>query len=126
MLEFWDRCPVNGRRSFLQAGFLGLSGLLSHSLVSAGVQHPAILADRSVIFLFLHGGPSQIETFDPKMTAPVGIQSVNGEIQTAVPGITFGSCLPKLAALADKFSVVRSFTLATAITTLNQSSAVIA
>ena len=40
------------------------------------------LADKSVIFLFLHGGPSQFETFDPKMTAPADIRSATGEIAT--------------------------------------------
>src|SRR5262249_5286206 len=65
--------------------------------------------DKSVIFLFMHGGPSQFETFDPKMDAPEGTRSATGEIKTAIPGITFGSTFPKLARLADKFSVVRSF-----------------
>ena len=46
---------------------------------------------KSVIFLFLHGGPSQIETFDPKLDAPAEIRSVTGEVETRLPGITFGS-----------------------------------
>ena len=58
----------------------------------------------------MQGGPSQFETFDPKMTAPSGIRSATGEIKTAIPGVTFGSTFEKLARLADKFSVVRSFT----------------
>ena len=58
----------------------------------------------------MHGGPSQIETFDPKMTAPSGIRSVTGEVKTSLPGVTFGSTFQKLAKLADKFSIVRSFT----------------
>ena len=62
-----------------------------------------------MILLFLHGGPSQIETFDPKMTAPVGIQSATGEIQTVLPGITFGSSFPQLSQRADRFNIVRSF-----------------
>ncbi|MCA9215470.1 MAG: DUF1501 domain-containing protein [Planctomycetales bacterium] len=116
MLSFQStsRC---GRREFLRVGSLGLGGLsLSHGL-GAGFGQPLfgdialsrVLKDRSVIFLFLHGGPSQTETFDPKMTAPTEIQSVTGEIKTALPGITFGSSFPRLAKLADKFSVVRSF-----------------
>jgi len=68
-----------------------------------------VVKDKSVIFLFLHGGPGQTETFDPKMTAPVGIQSVTGEVQTKIPGITFGGTFPRLAGLADKLSIVRSF-----------------
>ena len=57
---------------------------------------------RSVVFLFLHGGPSQVETFDPKMTAPSNIRSVDGEVQTAVPGVTFGSRLPLLAEIFER------------------------
>ncbi len=102
-----------GRRSFLSAGSLALGGLTLPSLLSAkaqAVETGKLLKDKSVIFLFLHGGPSQIETFDPKMTAPPGVQSVNGEIRTSLPGITFGSSFPKLAALADRMAIVRSFT----------------
>ncbi len=74
---------------------------------SAGTDSP--LKDRSVIFLFMHGGPSQFETFDPKMDAPSHIRSTTGEIKTTLPGITFGSTFPRLARLAHKFSIVRSF-----------------
>ena len=62
-----------------------------------------------MIFLFQHGGPSQFETFDPKMDAPREIRSVTGEIRTSVPGVTFGRTLEKLAKLADRLTVVRSF-----------------
>jgi hypothetical protein len=62
-----------------------------------------------VIFLFLHGGPTQTETFDPKMTAPAGTRSATGEVKTKLPGVTFGGSFPRLAALADKLTVVRSF-----------------
>src|SRR5262249_51836889 len=65
--------------------------------------------DRSVIFLFLHGGPSQFDTFDPKMTAPEGTRSTTGEVATKLAGVTFGGSFPKLAALADRVSVVRSY-----------------
>jgi len=65
--------------------------------------------DKSVVLLFLQGGPSQIETFDPKMTAPSEVRSINGETPTTLPGITFGATFPKLAALPDKLAVVRSF-----------------
>ena len=68
-----------------------------------------LVRDKSVIFLFLHGGPSQVETFDPKMTAPEGIRSITGEVATTLPGVTFGGSFPKLAKLADKVSIVRSY-----------------
>ena len=113
MLCFWDRDSRHRRRNFLQVGGLGLGGLqlanLIQSKADAAQFTSPIVKDKAVIFLFLHGGPSQTETFDPKMTAPVGIQSATGEVQTSIPGITFGATFPRLSALADKVSIVRSF-----------------
>ncbi len=112
MLSLVDPSNPLGRRSFLRVGTLGFGGLALSQLLAAqahAVPGSKILTGKSVIFVFLHGGPSQIETFDPKMTAPDGIRSATGEIATALPGITFGSTLPKLAYLADRFTVVRSF-----------------
>ncbi len=92
----------------LALGGLSLSQLMSHAGSSVnGDTRP--VTSKSVVFLFLHGGPSQIETFDPKMTAPDNIRSATGETKTVLPGITFGGTFPKLAARADRFSVVRSF-----------------
>ncbi len=68
-----------------------------------------VLRDKAVVFLFMHGGPSQIETFDPKMSAPAEIRSVTGEVQTRLPGVTFGGTFPKLAERADRLAIVRSF-----------------
>jgi hypothetical protein len=99
------------RRDFLRIGTLGLGGLsLAHLLglrAKAAARTP--LTDRSVIFVFQHGGPSQFETFDPKMTAPEGIRSTTGEIATTLPGITFGSTFPQLAQRAHQLAVVRSY-----------------
>ncbi|MFO0804206.1 MAG: DUF1501 domain-containing protein [Gemmataceae bacterium] len=111
MLSFCDSTRF-GRREFLRVGGLGLGGLSLPQLyggtkLSDGGKP---LTDKSVIFLFLHGGPSQIETFDPKMTSPAEIRSATGERKTSIPGVTFGGTFPKLAKLADKFTVVRSFT----------------
>lgn len=99
------------RRDFLRIGTLGLGGLsLAHLLgTRAAAAGRSPLTDRSVIFLFQHGGPSQFETFDPKMTAPEGIRSTTGEINTTLPGITFGSTFSRLAKLAHKLAVVRSY-----------------
>lgn len=96
----------------MRIGGLGLGGLSLPGLLPGLSQAAAsrLTTGKSVIFLFLHGGPSQIETFDPKMTAPDKIRSATGEIATQIPGVTFGSTFPKLAALADKLTVVRSFT----------------
>ena len=101
------------RRDFLSVGSLGFGGLALPELLHAeeAVKQAGGLArDKCVVFLFQHGGPSQYETFDPKMSAPAGIRSMTGEIPTTIPGITFGSTMQRLARLAHKFSIVRSFT----------------
>lgn len=112
MLSFCDFAHGR-RREFLRAGSLALGGLTLPDLLSAKAAAAgtgrSYVQDKSVVFLFCHGGPSQIETFDPKMTAPDGIRSVTGEVATRIPGITFGGTLPKLAALANRLSIVRSF-----------------
>src|SRR5436189_4604110 len=115
MLTFQDHVRTAGRwqrRQFLRAGGLALGGLtLSDwfAVRAAAAKQKLPLKDKSVIFLFMHGGPSQFETFDPKMDAPAGIGSATGEVKTTIPGITFGGTFQKLARLAHKFSVVRSF-----------------
>jgi hypothetical protein len=111
MLTIFDDDRL-ARRDFLRIGALGLGGLTLAGRLLAQTAGPSAVQtvnDHSVIFLFLHGGPSQIETFDPKMTAPAGIRSATGEVKTVLPGITFGGSFPKLARLADRVSVVRSF-----------------
>jgi len=113
VLTLFDPTNRLDRRAFLRVGGMSLGGLTLSQL--GGGTASAAIADRvatgkSVILLFLHGGPSQIETFDPHMDAPAEIRSATGEIQTRLPGITFGSTFEKLAARNDKFSIVRSFT----------------
>src|SRR6187397_622050 len=109
-------CPVRdrlGRRDFLQIGSLGLGGIsLANMLQTAAfgaTDGKRPVTGKSVIFLFLHGGPSQTETFDPKMDAPAGVRSVTGEVATKLAGVTFGGTFPRLASLADKLTIVRSF-----------------
>ncbi|MBL8795826.1 MAG: DUF1501 domain-containing protein, partial [Planctomycetia bacterium] len=100
------------RRAFLQIGSLGLAGLSLADLLalraSARPRGPDA-RDRAVVLLFLQGGPPQHETFDPKMTAPAGVRSTSGEVPTRLSGITFGGTFPKLANLADRLAVVRSY-----------------
>lgn len=107
-------CGGLRRREFLRVGTLGLGGLsLSTWLACRAVASDAGLAsavkDRAVVLLFLAGGPSHIETFDPKMEAPEGIRSVTGELATTLPGVTFGGTFPQLAARAEKLAIIRSF-----------------
>lgn len=105
------------RRPFLQVGAslggLAASGLLGGLGRGLSVAEAATIRslarDRSVIFLFMHGGPSQFETFDPKRDGPAHARSVTGEIATSIPGVFFGSTFEKLAARAHLFNVVRSF-----------------
>jgi hypothetical protein len=104
-------CDGSSRRDFLRAGLFGMGGLgLGANLHAAApaVAH-SFARDKSVIFLFLAGGPSQYETFDPKPDGPEGSTSINGHVATAIPGVRFSAYLPKLAKLADRLSVVRSF-----------------
>lgn len=100
------------RRTFLTLGSLGWGGLTLASLLrgrAMAKESNSLVRGRSVIFLFQQGGPSQFETFDPKPDAPDGVRTVTGTTQTAATGIQFGDTLSRLAKLADKFTVVRSF-----------------
>ncbi|MBI3857113.1 MAG: DUF1501 domain-containing protein [Planctomycetes bacterium] len=106
MLSF--REPGCNRREFLRVGGLALGGLSLADLARAA-EGENLLTGKSVVFLFMHGGPTQIETFDPKMGAPSEIRSVAGEVKTSLPGVTYGSAFPQLAKLAHKTAVVRSF-----------------
>jgi len=109
MLEIGD---ATSRRAFLKVGGLALGGLTLPALSQARAAlagHGLPISDKSVVLVFMHGGPSQIETFDPKMTAPAGICSATGEVATSIPGVTFGSTFARLASLAHQLTVVRSF-----------------
>src|SRR5262249_52403587 len=86
-------CQGASRREFLQVGTLALGGLSLAEFLSARARAAAAGAaskDTAVVMLFLSGGPSQIETFDPKMTAPSEYRSVSGEVAGNVPGISLG------------------------------------
>lgn len=105
-------CDGNTRRDFLKIGTLGLTGFGLPQLLQARAQAALTgrsVKDTSVIWLWLQGGPTHIETFDPKMSAPTEIRSVTGEVATKLPGVTFGGTFPELANEADKLAVVRSF-----------------
>ncbi len=103
-------CDGLSRRSFLRIGALGLGGatLARPRSVSATPGHSS--DDRAVIMVYLPGGPTQHETFDPKPTAPVEIRGAFGPIETSVPGVRFCELLPELSRRAEMFSVVRTLT----------------
>jgi hypothetical protein len=99
-----------GRREFLRLGALGAGGLLSlPAYLQAKAAGHEYVRDKSIVYLFMQGGPSQLETFDPKPDAPSGIGTVTGVAPTAIPGVQFGSAFPKLAARADRMTVIRSY-----------------
>lgn len=98
------------RRNFLKlgsAGFLGMSAAEQAAQRGDAATHPTAAVD-SCIFLLLTGGPSQLDTFDPKPDAPAQIRGPFQPIQTSVPGIQFSETLPELAKRAHRFSIIRS------------------
>ncbi len=97
------------RRRILQAAGPGLLGLGLAKLLAAQEATPAYPERaKSVIFLFLFGGPSQFETFDVKPDAPSEIRGPFRAIQTRTPGLQVCEHLPRLADVSDKLTVVRT------------------
>jgi hypothetical protein len=107
-------CAGISRRDFVRFGALALAGLGLPDVLSIRRQVRAatgkdFVHDKAVVLLFLSGGASHIETFDPKLTAPDGVRSITGEVQTTLPGVTFGGTFPRLAEHAHRMAIVRSF-----------------
>lgn len=106
-------CDVSpSRRDFLRIGTLGAGALTLPGLLQAReYSSRAGIATKktSVVWLWLAGGPSQIETFDPKPDAPAEIRSVTGAVKTNLSGVQIGGTFERIAARADKFAFVRSF-----------------
>jgi uncharacterized protein (DUF1501 family) len=101
-------CDGIARRDLLRLGAAGIFGF--------GVSLPQLLAaetttekDVSVIYLYLHGGLSTIDTWDPKPDAPSEFRGEFKTIATSVPGVHIGEHTPKLAKLLDRFALIRSF-----------------
>lgn len=106
-------CDGMNRRDFLRVGALGLGALTLPDLMRASAASPesggSYVRDKAVVLLFLAGGPSQYETFDPKPNGPEGCTSINGHVQSALAGVRFSAYLPRLARMADRMTIVRSF-----------------
>ena len=103
-------CDGVSRRTMLQVGALtgagiALPDLLKLRATAAGSEAPQ---QRSAILVYLPGGPSHIESFDPKPDAQAEIRGPFNPIATSVPGIQISETLPQLAKIADKFSLIRS------------------
>jgi Protein of unknown function (DUF1501) len=109
MLTLFDRHPIRhcdglSRRNFLRIGSLGIGGLTLPRLLQAN----ASKQDRSAVIIYLPGGPTQHETFDPKPDAATEIRGSFRPINTSLPGVHFCELLPRLSSMADKFSIIRS------------------
>ncbi len=96
------------RRDFLRVGGMGTLGLSIAGPWNVRAEASAASNDRAVILLMLIGGPSQLETWDPKPSAAAEIRGPFGSIATAVPGVRFNEYLPKLARRADRLTVLRA------------------
>lgn len=112
MLSIFDSQQPMNRRAMLTVGGLGIAGAAGldlSQLLAARAEKKSYTTGKSVIFLMQHGGPTQFETFDPKMDVDEAIRTVGGVAQTSIPGVHFGSSMSRLARLADKLAVVRSY-----------------
>jgi hypothetical protein len=119
MLSIQDRpvrlCDGLTRREWLRVGGLGLAGLTLPQLVGARRAQAAFAGGdrsfgkaKSCIVLFLMGGPPQHETWDPKPEAPAEIRGELKPIPSAVPGLSVGELMPRVARLTDKIAVLRA------------------
>lgn len=104
-----ERCSVNHREALRLGAAAGVA-----AWASGGVP-PVLLAKatgfgraRSCFIVFLSGGPSHLDTFDPKPDAPVETRGPFKSIPTVVPGLRLCEHLPRLARLADKYAIIRS------------------
>lgn len=101
-------CTGLTRRSFVQAGVLGLGGLTLADFLRARAQASTPGRDTAVILFWLSGGPGHMETWDPKPDAPDQYRGPLKAIRTSVPGINFSELLPQQARLMRHLAVVRT------------------
>lgn len=100
---------ISHRREFLRAGLTGFTSLSLAGLLNlrARAARPAP-ANTAVILVWLRGGASHLETFDPKPDAPAEFRGPYSAIDTNVPGIQISELLPQLSRIADRYSLLRS------------------
>ncbi len=109
------RCDGVARRQFLQLGGLSALGLSLAGLLRLQAQaptqpQPASSRAKSCILIWLDGGPSHIDTFDPKPEAPVEVRSPFASIPSSIPGIHLCEHLPRTARLMQHIALIRSLT----------------
>jgi hypothetical protein len=111
--QFLSRnCQRISRRELLQVGSVGALGLTLADQLAVRAGAPVKVRDKetSCIFIFLEGGPSHLEMFDPKPNAPIDIRGPFGTIPTRVPGLQIGELLPMMAERMDRCVLIRSLT----------------
>jgi hypothetical protein len=99
---------VTGRRSWLKASLAGIAGLTAPRWLAAKESAAGSASRKSVILIWMTGGPSHIDTLDPKPAAPKEIRGPFDVIPTALPGVQVCEYLPKYAALLDRVTLIRS------------------
>lgn len=102
-----------GRRSFLRVGALGLGALSLPDVLRARARAGRSGPGKAVIQVILGGGPSHLETYDPKPEAPVGYRSDVRATATCVPGVSLSELMPRQSAAMGRMAVVRSVAHAT-------------
>jgi uncharacterized protein (DUF1501 family) len=102
------QCPGVPRRTFLQVGGLALGGLALPQLLRAEERSGVRTPHKSVIMVFLPGGPPHQDTVDLKPDAPAEFRGEFRPIRTNVPGLNICEHLPRLARMMDRFAVIRS------------------
>ena len=103
-----DGVVVRSRRSVLKASLAGLGGLTLPGLMKLRAEGVTKSSGKSVILVWMTGGPSHIDTWDPKPDMPREIRGPFKTIPTKLPGTHICEYLPKQAAMLDKFTIIRS------------------
>jgi len=114
-----DLCDRNlgmSRRDVLRVGGSGMFGLTLGSMLQMKAQAeetkivggPGWGKAKSVVLIYLQGGPSHLDLWDPKPDAPDNVKSIFQPIATKLPGVNFTEIMPKLAQINDKFTMIRS------------------
>src|SRR5580765_5736610 len=107
------RCDGVNRRDFLRVGVVSCLGLSLSDVLRAQASSPADPASKkavSCILIWLDGGPSHLDTFDPKPEAPVEVRGDFKPIATSVPGIQICQHFPKIAKSMSDVALIRSLT----------------
>ncbi len=109
-----ERCDSVTRRDTLRVGGLTALGLGLGEFFrlqrAVGDENTPTPRPKSCILLWLNGGPSHIETFDPKPDAPAEVRGPLGTVATRLPGVRLSECLPLTAGLMNKIAIIRSMT----------------